>query len=488
MNTALTQKLGQTLVLSPQLQQSLAVLAAPVLELRALVSKELESNPLLESVSDVEESVEARETREDMEAAMADPHEPPLDVQYDPAKEPAAEDSDFDKELRSLLELDRDLYDSQSLGSLNTSSDADEERRQFMLDSAKAPHTLQEELEQQVQGMLNLTYDARDEAMVFTQNIDERGYLNVPSDLFTEHFIVSMQMVLEPPGIGARSLRESLRIQTMRHANPNTLALSILDWHFELLSKRKFNTIAEILGLDYDEVCDACAWIAKLNPYPAAQFYNADSSVVTPELDVVAVAGVMEVHQRSDYLPNLRISSGVARLVTHAATDATTRDYIREKIRAGKFFIRSIHQRQNTILRVATEIVRRQHNFFASGNVLELLPLTMSQVADAVGVHETTVSRAVSGKYMSTPHGVLELRYFFSCGVANASGVDTSNRSVKLMLVEIIAGEDKKNPYSDEALVAVLNSRGMCIARRTAAKYRAEHNILPRHLRVIHGT
>jgi len=274
----------------------------------------------------------------------------------------------------------------------------------------------------------------------------------------------------------------------MRHAHPNTLALSILDWHFELLTKRKFNTIAEILGLDYDEVCDACAWIAKLNPYPAAQFYNADSSVVTPELDVVAVDGVMEVHQRLDYLPNLRISSGVARLVTHAATDATTRDYIREKIRAGKFFIRSIHQRQNTILRVATEIVRRQHKFFASGNVLELLPLTMSQVADAVGVHETTVSRAVSGKYMSTPHGVLELRYFFSCGVANASGVDTSNRSVKLMLVEIIAGEDKKNPYSDEALVAVLNSRGMCIARRTAAKYRAEHNILPRHLRVIHGT
>ena len=184
----------------------------------------------------------------------------------------------------------------------------------------------------------------------------------------------------------------------------------------------------------------------------------------------------------SDHLPHLRISNTYKDLLAQAETSAEVREYIREKIKAGKFLIKSIHQRQSTILNIANEIVKRQTEFFDKG-VAHLKPMTMVQVAEVVGVHETTVSRAVSGKYMSTPQGVFEMKYFFTSGVATSSGENMSNTSVKTILAELIAGEDKGKPLSDEELVARLKEKGIMIARRTVAKYRSELNVLPSHLR-----
>jgi RNA polymerase sigma-54 factor len=181
-------------------------------------------------------------------------------------------------------------------------------------------------------------------------------------------------------------------------------------------------------------------------------------------------------------VPRLRISNSYKDLMTQAGSGRDVRAYIRDKIRAGKFLIRSIHQRQQTIENIAREIVKRQIDYLEQGPS-HLHPLTMAQIADAVGVHETTVSRAVSGKYIQTPHGVLEMKYFFTAGYETESGESLSNTSVKQALADLVEGENPRKPYSDQAIVAELGKKGISIARRTVAKYRDELNLLPSHMR-----
>ncbi|MSU33210.1 MAG: hypothetical protein EXS25_11280 [Pedosphaera sp.] len=183
-----------------------------------------------------------------------------------------------------------------------------------------------------------------------------------------------------------------------------------------------------------------------------------------------------------EFLPQLRISKSYKDLLSEAETSPEVREYIRDKIKAGKFLIKSLNQRQSTILGIGREIVKRQREFFEKG-VEYLRPLTMDQVAAVVGVHETTVSRAVSGKYISTPQGLFELRYFFTSGVATSDGLTVSNTSVKNILLDLVSGENRSNPLSDDVLVAKLKEKGIILARRTVAKYRAELNVLPSHLR-----
>jgi RNA polymerase sigma-54 factor len=198
--------------------------------------------------------------------------------------------------------------------------------------------------------------------------------------------------------------------------------------------------------------------------------------------DIATRRETYSVSTENDHIPHLRISNHYKDLLTQAETSGEVREYIREKIKAGKFLIKSIHQRQSTILNIANEIVKRQRNFFAYG-VAHLRPMTMVQIAEVVGVHETTVSRAVSGKYMATPQGLFEMKYFFTSGVATDTGGSVSNTSVKTILAELVANEDKSNPLSDEEFVLKLKEKGIVLARRTVAKYRAELNVLPSHLR-----
>ncbi|MGB8465515.1 MAG: hypothetical protein WCE49_11260, partial [Terrimicrobiaceae bacterium] len=188
------------------------------------------------------------------------------------------------------------------------------------------------------------------------------------------------------------------------------------------------------------------------------------------------------VSLNDDEVPSLRIGDGYKDMLSQSAGDREVRDYLREKIRGGRFFIRCVQQRQHTLLNIAREIVERQRDFFDLGPA-HLRPMTMSKVAQAVGVHETTVSRAVSGKYMATPRGLFELKYFFTSGYTTDNGESVSNESVRQAIAEIVRSEDSRHPLSDQDIVAMLSERGLPIARRTVAKYREQLGVLPSHLR-----
>ncbi len=616
----LSQRMSQQMVLSPQLQQSLALLQAPVLELKAMVEQELQQNPVLEEVAAAEPTMEERANEGEDPHNQADPAEPPADTQFDPATEkPSNEPVDkFDEDLQRLLQLDQDWRDHFAAAAGPTRvSPEDEERRQFMFDSLTAETSLQEELLDQVR-----TADVDDRQRLIAEllvgNIDDHGYLQAgleelsfSTGIAVEDLEAALKIVqsFQPPGVGARDLRECLMLQLERANRQETPEYRIVRDHMEALGKRRFPEIARHLGVTPAEAQKLSERLAQLDPRPgrayaaepnqyvvaevqvtreddgpagflvsdlvnlrslARKFIQAndmippdrlsaflfaqfseplqnelrqlaelgmspdaqeplrktlagelnriiqDAEVQSPELfnqvnlsDDAAIPlkkGAASVRLRrmmledgypaeiarrratytvstsDDNLPHLRISNFYKDLLSNAETTAEARDYIRDKIKAGKFLIKSLHQRQSTIQNIAREIVKRQRDFFEHG-VSHLRPMTMLQVAEVVGVHETTVSRAVSGKFMATPQGLVDMKFFFTSGVATSSGESMSNKSVKTVLAEMIAGENKGQPLSDEELVAKLKEKGIMIARRTVAKYRAELGVLPSHLR-----
>ncbi len=489
----LSQRMSQQMVLSPQLQQSLALLQAPVMELKALVEQEMQQNPLLEESATTEVSAEERELRSEEAAAQADPAEPPADVQYDPATEKASDNppDPLDQELQRLLQLDQDWRDHFSAGNVaNRNTPEDEERRQHMFDSLVAPSSLQEDLLDQVR-LAEFSEADRQIAEMLVGNIDDHGYLQsganelsfstgIPTDRIES--VLRVIQTFHPPGVGARDLRECLMLQLERIGKTESIEYVILRDHFEALGKRRFPEIARHLGLSAADAQKAAANIARLTPRPGRDLSPEADNFVIPEVIVTRNGDGYSVSTNNDYVPHLRISNTYKDLLGQAETSPEVREYIREKIRAGKFLIKSIHQRQDTITRIAQEIVKRQRDFMEFG-VTHLRPMTMVQVAEVVGVHETTVSRAVSGKYMETPQGVFDMKYFFTSGLQTSTGDAMSNTSVKTILAEMIADENKAHPLSDEDLVAQLLAKGIKIARRTVAKYRAELNVLPSHLR-----
>jgi len=223
-----------------------------------------------------------------------------------------------------------------------------------------------------------------------------------------------------------------------------------------------------------------------LEPRPGRAFLPDNDHFVVPEVFVQRSGDDFTVSTNNDHIPHLRISNTYKDLMSGGDKNAEVRNYIREKIRAGKFLIKSLHQRQATITNIAKEIVNRQHEFMDKG-VAFLKPMTMVQVAEVVGVHETTVSRAVSGKYMQTPQGIFEMKYFFTAGISTSTGEGAmSNTSVKDMIADIFKVEDTSKPLSDQEVVKMLADKGIVIARRTVAKYRTELNILPSNLRKVY--
>lgn len=633
----LSQRLSQQMVLSPQLQQSLALLQAPVLELKAMVEQELQQNPVLEESAVMEMDEDMKESKADAEAAAADPAEPPPDLQFDPATEkPSDEPVDkFAEDMQKLLKLDeewREVFAQNN--SINRATEEDEERRQHMFDSLTSGTSLQEHLLEQVR-FSEITPAQMPVAELLIGNIDERGYLTAkPEELTfstgvpTEQLIEVLGIIqsFDPAGVAARDLRECLMLQLERAGRTNDLEYLILRDHMEELGKRRFPEIARQLDITAAQAQEAAGRLALLDPRPGSDFQAGANQYVVPELvvnsikviddnpdvlpedieDPVSMAEILtdddqdemiakvkrnlsrttleelnawkfrggkevsesllksiagdlarivqgplffdeaflqrvslstaakakldiylanaaseraenspkaiangklavananrvlladffplvEKRERTEYaivgndefLPHLRISNTYKDLLSQAETSSEVREYIRDKIKAGKFLIKSLHQRQSTILNIGKEIVKRQRDFMEKG-VEHLKPMTMVQVAEVVGVHETTVSRAVSGKYIRTPQGIFEMKYFFTSGVATSDGQTMSNTSVKNILADLIAGEDRSKPLSDDQLVSKLKEKGIMIARRTVAKYRAELNVLPSHLR-----
>jgi RNA polymerase sigma-54 factor len=446
-----TQSLSQQQVLAPQLQQSLQILQVPMLELRNLVQQELQTNPTLEDES-------SEPTIEDKQA----------------------ERDEFAEEFDRLAKLDEEWRDymAQSASYSGRSSE-DEERRQFFFDSLVKEETLQQHLFEQVRSSyLNPTDRVTAELLI--GNIDERGFLQAgPEEIAQntgmeaadiERVLLTVQ-TFHPVGVGSRDLRECLLVQLRRIGKEGSLEWRIVERFLEDLGKRRFPEIARRLGTTVEQVQRAANFIGTLDPKPGQIFTSDPNNYVLPDVTVERIGGDWQISLNGDQIPHLRISNTYKDLMAQDGNGAEVKDYIRDKIRSGKFLIKSIHQRQQTISNIAHEIVGRQKDFLESGPSA-LHPMTMVQIADAVGVHETTVSRAISGKYMATPHGVYEMKYFFTPGYQTSSGESMSNTSVKGAIAELVKGEDTKNPLSDKEIVEILSQRGIPIARRTVAKYR----------------
>ena len=498
----LSQKMALAQVLAPQLQQSLALLQAPTLELQALVQQEMEQNPVLEEAPTAELQEEKPERNGEADSgeitpAAADPAEPPADTQFDPASEKEGKDpvDDFQAEFERLTQMDQDWRDHFSATNVSLrSSEEDEEKREFMFNSLVQGTSLQENLLEQVR-LSTLNNGECSIAELIIGNIDDYGYLkSTIEELATTtsveperiEKVLKVIQTFHPPGVGARDLRECLMLQLERRKLKHTLEYKIVSECFDALSKRRIPEIARVLGRELDDIQEALQRIANLEPRPGREFLPNNDIYVVPEVFVIkGDDGEFSVSTNNDHIPQLRISNHYKDLMAQASSDPEVRNYIREKIRAGKFLIKSLHQRQSTILNIGKEIVKRQHEFMEKGPAF-LKPLTMVQVAEVVGVHETTVSRAVSGKYMQTPHGIFEMKYFFTSGLQTAAGEEMSNTSVKGIIDEIFKAEDQTKPLSDHQVVQMLKAKGIMIARRTVAKYRAELGILPSNLRKVY--
>jgi RNA polymerase sigma-54 factor len=465
------QSLALQQVLSPQLQQSLLILQTPLLELRNLVQQEMETNPVLEEL--------------------------PEDVSADNRGETeASADDNFKDEFEKLASLDEEWRDymaqsaSYSFDGRRRSKEADE-KRQFLFDSIPVQETLQQNLVAQLNQTV-LSVDDRKSADLIVGNIDDDGFLRstpeemalnsgIPQDDFER--MLTLIQTFYPAGVGARDLRECLLIQLRRQGKEQALEYRIVSEHMDDLGRHRFPEIARRMAISVEDVQKAADKIARLNPRPGQVFAAAPQNYVLPDVIVENVDGDYQISLNNEQIPHLRISNLYKDIIASGESQTgEVKDYIRDKIRSGKFLIRSIHQRQQTILNIAQQIVSRQRDFLEHG-ASHLKPMTMAEVAEAVGVHETTVSRAVSGKYIATPQGIFEMKYFFTGGYQTATGESLSNISVKQAILDLVKHESGSSPLSDHEIVEILGERGIPIARRTVAKYRTELNILPSHMR-----
>jgi RNA polymerase sigma-54 factor len=453
-----TQEMKMQQTLAPQLYQSLEILQMPLLDLQQMVKQELSENPTLEL------------------------QQPEADAQIE--VETGTQDAEqFDKEMGALAEEWGGPVSSEGIG------DAEEKHR-LMMDNLTEQVSMQDQLLEQLR-MISLSERERTIAELIIGHIDDEGYLQLdvdewmerpdfPVDLF-EGIITTIQQ-FDPPGIGARSLPECLALQLERSGESDTIAYQILENHFDLLGKNRLDEIAVQMNLTVEEVAFASARIAKLDPKPGYQLQPDNTEYVTPEVYIDKVDGVYRVRANRKPYPRLFLNQNYIRMLKDKQTPAETKKYIREKLAKSRLMIQSIDQRLSMIEQVATELVGIQYDFLERGPI-GLKPLNMRQMAETLGVHETTVSRTASGKYVQTPQGLFDLKYFFKPGVRSVSGETVSNEHAKSVLAELIARENKKKPHSDAALVELLKEKNVDISRRTVAKYRDQLKILSSHLR-----
>ncbi len=445
------------------MQQSLQLLQTPTLELRQLIQQELNNNPTLEDDT--------------------------FDVSLEDAKT-TDEDEEFDRELAELSQRDEEWreYMAQSRIASPRRDDADE-RYQYMMDSIIDPITLQSHLINQL-SFSPVSGELKKVCEMLIGNIDDNGFLQVNIEEVCLDQRIPIDLLLDargiiqsfdPVGIGAEDLRDCLLIQLERMGKHHSLEYQIVEHYLEELAKKRYPQIAKKLSVLPEQISLAAAFIATLDPRPGSRFSNDNNTYVVPDVVVERNGNEWVVVTNDEQIPRLKISQSYKDLL---ATDEAkaARSYIRDKIKSGKFLIKCIQQRQQTIRGIAEQIVIRQKEFFEKGPS-QLKPMNMAQIAQTIQVHETTVSRAVSGKYIATPHGVFEMKYFFTTGYQKEDGQSLSNTSVKQTLAAIIAEEDPKKPLSDQVLVEKMEEKGIKLARRTVAKYREELNILPSHMR-----
>lgn len=475
----MVQQQRQAMTMVPQLRQSLEMLQMPILALQQAIRKEMLENPAIEDVyspNEIPASSMGPEASEETPAAPA-----------------TDEGLDFDPDVDTALRQDDEWRDYFLQGMENApSSDDEEEKRQHFYDSIRQPVSLQEYLLEQLP-LAALGEEDREIAVLLIGNINDDGYF---TGSFPDLVMVSgkseaeLVRVLEavqafaPPGVGARSLRECLLLQLneVEDSPWEDEARALIDKHLDRLAAHDERFLCKALSLTPDELRHVVALVRSFNPRPGRVFERAETEYVEPEVFVVREKGRYVAKVDGGLLPHIRISKHYRRLLEDRSVAAEAKSYIRERIRAGVFLIKSIHQRQETIREIAQAIVDAQTAFMTDG-ISALRPLTMTEIARKVDKHETTVSRTVSNKYMRTPRGVFEMKYFFMSGLKTASGETVSNKSIRDKIAQMVEKEDPSAPLSDQAIEAAFAKQGITIARRTVAKYRGILKIPPSHLR-----
>ncbi|MBM4278419.1 MAG: RNA polymerase factor sigma-54 [Deltaproteobacteria bacterium] len=469
----LAPKLVQQLVITPQLQQAIRLLQLTRLELVDMISQEMKENPLLEELE------EGKESFDEEEQAPAEKVEEPV-----PVVEHTAE---VKGEGEGADEFDWENYlENYNLASFSKQRGQDgEERPSFENFMAKSA-TLFDHLYWQ----LNLSDLSEEEQRAGTWiigNLDEDGYLKISMEEFSAEAGLSLERVegvlrkiqeFDPIGVAARDLKECLLIQLNQLSPRDPIAEKIVQEYLSLLKNRNYPAIAKRLGVSVERVNRAASLISRLEPKPGRAYGGEVAQEIIPDVYVYKVEGEYIVSLNDEGVPRLKVNPYYRRILAegrHAQQD--DRKYIQEKLRSALWLIRSIDQRQRTIYKVAKSIVKFQKDFLDQG-VQYLKPLVLRDVAEDIQMHESTVSRVTNNKYMHTPQGIYELKFFFNAGISSIQGEATASESVKSLLKEIIGRENPRKPYSDEKLVQMLKERNIHIARRTISKYRETMKIL----------
>ena len=444
------------------MRKSLEILQASTLELSQLMRQALETNPTLEDITE-------------------------LDSLDDDGTDPDDADS-----LEHMNETDDDWRDRSILeGRNNQWTQEDEERRQRLYDNIVAPETLQQHLQHQLDLSL-VDPEIRQAAKVLLGNLDDRGYLEfplreiLPTCSSTKKDLeagLALIQSFDPPGVGASGIPESLLIQLDRSSGKDTLEYRIVRDHLEDLARKRHPQIARALGTTVERIAEAASNIGRLSPNPGGEFDPTGNPYILPDVVIEkSDEGTWGARLTGEHLPSLRINDFYKDMMGKNGVDQKARAFLRDQIRDGRSLIRSISLRQETILAIAHKLIEQQQAFLEKGP-RHLRPLTMNDIADELSLHATTVSRAVAGKYILTPQGLMEMRAFFATGYQTEGGAEVSNAGVREAIQQLIAQENQAKPLSDDAITKALQAQGITVARRTIAKYREQLNILPSHLR-----
>jgi len=467
-----TPKLVQQLVITPQLQQAIRLLQLTRLELVDLISQEMKENPLLEETEEGRESAEGEATVAGQEEA-----ETPLEPEVTPEVKGIGEGVD---------EFDWESYlENSNLTPFQKSSPDGEERPSFENFLTKRT-TLTDHLGWQLQ-LSHFTEEEHEAGTWIIGNLDEDGYLKISLEEICSETNLPMEVVervlrriqqFDPVGVASRDLKECLLIQ-LEQMNPrDPVAEKIVSEHLSLLKNRNYPAIAKRLGMSLDRVNRAASLISRLDPKPGKAFGGEVIQEIIPDVYVYKVEGDYVISLNDDGIPRLKINSLYRNILDGSRlTPEGDRKYIQDKLRSALWLIRSIHQRQRTIYKVAKSIVKFQREFLDKG-IQYLKPLVLRDVAEDIQMHESTISRVTHNKYVHTPQGIYELKFFFNAGITSTQGEAMASESVKNLVREIIAKEDPRKPYSDEKLVQILQGMNIHIARRTVSKYREMMRIL----------
>jgi RNA polymerase sigma-54 factor len=474
METRLSLRQSQRVVMTPLLQQAIQLLQLSTLELQEVVQKELLENPLLEEVpeADTPEAPPAGEAP----AAPAATESAPLDP-VDPPRERTTDDLPFD--------LNAVMFDDHEERSLVAQEDRDDLPFENMVRSTSS---LNDYLEEQLRFATEDPVTRRIGNEIIG-NLDDDGYLRAEIGEVAERCSVPAEEVekvlalvqgFDPPGVAARSIQECLLIQLKTDPNPDPVSVEIVEVHFDDLTRRRYPDIARTMKLSLDRIMESVEEIMGLEPKPGRRFGGNDSRYIIPDVVVQKLGSDYVVILNEDGIPRLRVNSLYRSLLRASGDEA--RQYVEQKLRSAVWLIKSVDQRQRTLRRVTQSIVKFQRDFLDRG-LPHLRPLSLRDVGEDIGMHESTISRVTTNKYVETPQGLFELKFFFHSGIASGDGEMVSSVSVKKMIQDLLANEDPSKPLSDQEVAQVLKGRGLVIARRTVAKYREELGILPSHQR-----